>query len=125
MITVVKRDVTPPDEALVGRIVMRQAIEDWSAFKHPQKVLAINGDECSCVRLAADFDGKRETWVFADKVTNDVTTTLKEDVRVICDTAEEVNRIVAFSEAALKQIDELRGRLAVEFNELADPNARD
>lgn len=114
-------------EQLVGRIVLMEGIRGWSIYRAPLKVSSLDGNCVLCFRLKANFDGTH--WQFTSMPSEEHTILRVDEIKVICDTAEEANRVIQLCREFTREYDSLKKSLGVrlrraitEFNEATTAN---
>ena len=99
---------------------MQGIIPDWPAFKHPCRVVESSQSSVIVERLHADYDDANALWVFTDTSAKDQQVLRITEIRVVCDTAVEVNSLIRKSRESIKKYYKERDRFMDAFAVLAE-----
>lgn len=112
---------------IVGRIVMLDASNFYTAFKEPHRVLGVSGKSLEVVELdnCLDHEINRIQFLDASKNGSRSRPIQFRSVRLICDNAEEVNRIRALDEEIFDEFVALKKAVPGRYLKLSEEMASD
>lgn len=103
-----------------GRIVLRRHPGTAMVFNQPGRIVSVEETIVVTQALNADYHGDKKGWLFNDSHKEAEIAVSRDEIGVVCDSADEANAVVRIGRTAMEDYEALARDVASRYNDLVD-----